>query len=159
MQMSLDPYAGEPTFALNLELRDVSLPKLNNFARAYGHFDFEKGTLRLATQVESKNGSFNGYVEPVFDNMTIGAPKEGEKNPLTGLWASIVNGLTKVIRNQPRDRFGTRVPVSGSFDQPQPAILTTVFNVFKNAFVKAFEGKLEGQDLNLPEKVDPDTKE
>jgi hypothetical protein len=51
------------------------------------------------------------------------------------------------------------VPISGSFDQPQPAILTTIFNVFRNAFVKAFEGKLEGQNLNLPTKVDPDKKE
>ena len=29
----------------------------------------------------------------------------------------------------------------------------------QDAFVKAFEGKLEGQNLNLPEKVDPDKKE
>src|SRR5947199_254578 len=59
-QMSLDPYAQKPTFALNLELADLPLVKLNDFAQAYGHFDFKTGTLRLATQVESKNGSFNG---------------------------------------------------------------------------------------------------
>jgi hypothetical protein len=159
MQMSLDPYAAKPTFALNLELREIPLPKLNNFAQAYGHFDFKTGTLRLATQVESKNGSFTGYVEPVFDNMNIGTAENAHKNPLNGLWASVVDGLTKVIRNQPKNRFGTRVPIAGSFDQPQPAILTTIFNVFRNAFVKAFEGKLEGQDLNLPTKVDPDKKE
>jgi hypothetical protein len=158
-QMSLDPYAAKPTFALNLQLSEIPLVKLNDFARAYGHFDFKSGTLRLATQVESMNGSFKGYVEPVFDNMNIGAAAEEKQNPLSGLWASIVDGLTKIIRNQPKNRFGTRVPISGSFDQPQPAIITTVFNVFRNAFVKAFEGKLEGQNLNLPEKVDPDKKE
>jgi hypothetical protein len=159
MQMSLDPYAKEPTFALNLEVRDLPLPKLNDFARAYGHFEFNRGTFRLATQVESKNGRFNGYVEPVFDNMDIGVAKEEQKNPLSGLWAGIVDGLTKVIRNQPTTRFGTRVPISGSFDEPQPAIITTVFNVFRNAFVKAFEGKLENENLHLPEKVDPDKQE
>jgi len=159
VQMSLDPYASKPTFALNLELREIPLTKLNDFARAYGHFDFKSGTLRLATQLSSKNGSFTGYVEPVFDNMTIGTAQDEKANPLSGLWASVVNGLTKVIRNQPKNRFGTRVPISGSFDQPQPAILTTVFNVFRNAFVKAFEGKLENQNLNLPTNVDPDKKE
>jgi len=158
-QMSLDPYADKPTFALNLQLDEINLTKLNDFARAYGHFDFKSGTLRLATQVSSEHGAFQGYVEPVFDNMTIGTAKTEEANPLSTVWASIVNGLTKVIRNQPKNRFGTKVPISGSFDQPQPAILTTVFNVFRNAFVKAFEGKLEGQNLNLPEKVDPDKKE
>ncbi|HEY4282969.1 MAG TPA: DUF748 domain-containing protein [Chthoniobacterales bacterium] len=157
-QASLDPYAAKPTFALNLELAEVPLVKLNDLARAYGHFDFKSGTLRLATQLESKNGSFKGYVEPVFDNMNIGVA-EGEENPLSGLWASVVDGLTKIVRNQPKNRFGTKVPISGSFDQPQPAILTTIFNVFRNAFIKAFEGKLEGQNLNLPTQVDPDKKE
>jgi hypothetical protein len=158
-QMSLDPYAAKPTFALNLELAEIPLEKLNDFARAYGHFDFKSGTLRLATQVESKNGSFTGYVEPVFDNMNIGTAQDAQKNPLSGLWASIVDGLTKIIRNQPKNRFGTHVPISGSFDQPHPALLTTIFNVFKNAFIKAFEGKLEGQNLDLPKNVDPDKKE
>jgi uncharacterized protein DUF748 len=159
VQMSLDPYAPKPTFALNLEFSEIPLPKLNDFARAYGHFDFKSGTLRLATQLNSQSGAFTGYVEPVFDNMTIGTAQDEKSNPLSGLWASVVNGLTKVIRNQPKNRFGTRVPLKGSFDQPQPAILTTVFNVFRNAFVKAFEGKLESQDLNLPTNVDPDKKE
>jgi hypothetical protein len=117
--------------------------------------------LRLATQVESKNGSFNGYVEPVFDEMNIGTNESQKANPLSNLWAGIVNGLTKIIRNQPKNRFGTKVPISGSFDQPQPAILTTVFNVFKNAFVKAFEGKLEGENLHLPaeKELNPDKKD
>jgi hypothetical protein len=109
--------------------------------------------------MQTNNGSFTGYVEPVFDNMTIGTPPEQKQNPLSNLWAGLVNGLTKVIRNQPKNRFGTKVPISGSFDQPQPAVLTTVFNVFRNAFVKAFSGKLEGQNLGLPDKVDPDKKD
>src|SRR2546423_4846291 len=94
-QMSLDPYAAKPTFALNLELTDISLVKLNDFSRAYGHFDFKNGTLRLATQISSKNGSFTGYVEPVFDNMNIGSPEGPSKNPLNAVWQSILDGLTK----------------------------------------------------------------
>jgi hypothetical protein len=90
--------------------------------------------------------------------MDIGIALE-EKNPLSGLWAAVIDGLTKVIRNQPKNRYGTRVPVTGSFDEPQPAIITTIFNVFRNAFVKAFEGKLENANLHLPENLDPDKKE
>ena len=159
-QMSLDPYAPKPTFALNLELAEVPLVKLNDFAQAYGHFDFKSGTFRLATQVESNDGAFKGYVEPVFDNMNIGTSEQDKANPLSNLWAGIVNGLTKIVRNQPKNRFGTKVPFSGTFDQPQPAILTTVFNAFRNAFVKAFEGKLEGENLHLPaeNEINPDKK-
>src|SRR5919109_4516615 len=34
-QISLDPYASRPTFALNLEMSEVPLLKLNDFAKAY----------------------------------------------------------------------------------------------------------------------------
>jgi hypothetical protein len=33
--------------------------------------------------------------------------------------------------------------------------MSTVMNVFKNAFIKAFEGKLSDDNIELP-KVDPD---
>lgn len=45
------------------------------------------------------------------------------------------------------------MPVHGSFDNPEPAILTTVNNVFRNAIIKAFKGTLEHKDLP---KVDKD---
>ena len=68
-----------------------------------------------------------------------------------GLRQGIVGGLTRIIRNHPKDRFGTKVPISGSFDDPAPAVLETVFNVFRNAFVKAFEGRLSNDDIDLEE--------
>ena len=43
------------------------------------------------------------------------------------------------------------MPLSGTFDEPRPAIIITVLNVFKNALIKAFEGKLEGDHTKLPE--------
>ncbi len=43
------------------------------------------------------------------------------------------------------------MPVSGSFDDPAPAVMDTVFNVFKNAFVKAFGGTLKNDDIDLQE--------
>jgi hypothetical protein len=65
-----------------------------------------------------------------------------------------VGGLTRIVRNHPKDRFGTKAPLSGSFDDPSPEVMSTVMNVFKNAFIKAFEGKLSDDNIELP-KVDP----
>jgi len=158
-QISLDPYAAKPTFALNLEMRDMPLTKLNDFAKAYGGFTFEEGTLRLATEMSAQNGAFRGYVEPVFDHMGIFNPEHDADNPASFVWQAILGGLTEIVRNHPKDRFGTRVPFAGTFDKPTPEILTTVFNAFRNAFVKAFEGKLENEKVKLPEKVEPDEKE
>lgn len=153
IKMDLDPYAARPTFNLETEMKDLPLVKLNDFAKAYAAITFEKGTLRLATEFNAKKGNFDGYVEPVFEHMSIFNPKHDSDNPISFVWQAIVGGLTSVIRNHPTDRFGTRVPVHGSFDNPEPAILTTVLNVFRNAIIKAFAGTLEHKDLP---KVDKD---
>ena len=76
-------------------------------------------------------------------------------NPIDFIWQGIVGGLTRIIRNQPRDRFGTKAPLAGNFDNPKAAIMTTLLNVFRNAFVQAFTGKLSETKEDLP-KVNPD---
>ncbi len=146
-KIDLDPYAAKPTFNLETELKGLPLVKLNDFAKAYAGLTFEKGTLRLATELKAKEGDFDGYVEPVFEHMAIFSPKHDADNPISFVWQALVGGLTKLVRNHPTDRFGTRVPVHGSFDNPQPAILSTVLNVFRNAIIKAFEGSLPNKEL------------
>jgi hypothetical protein len=155
-QISLDPYASKPTFAFNLELKEMPLLKLNDFAKAYGHFTFEAGTLKIALEASARDGAYKGYIEPVFDRMSIFNPAK-EDNPLTAVWEAIVEGVTRIVRNHPKDRFGTKVPFSGTFDHPNPEILTTIFNAFRNAFIKAFAGELPpGHE---PPQVEPDKKQ
>ncbi len=154
-KIDLDPYAAKPTFSTQLEMSELPLVKLNDFAKAYAGITFEGGTLRVATEMDAKSGRFTGYVEPVFDKMSIFNPAHDADNPIDFIWQGIVGGLTRIIRNHPKDRFGTKVPLSGSFDDPAPEIMATVFNVFRNAFIQAFEGKLSDDKIELP-KVDPD---
>ena len=156
-QIALDPYAEKPTFTLRSELSEVPLVKLNDFAKAYAGITFETGTLKLATEMTSNSGRFNGYVEPVFDHMAIFNPAHDSDNPIDFVWQGIVGGLTRMIRNQPKDRFGTKAPFSGSFEDPKTAVMTTIFNVFRNAFIQAFTGTLSENKEDLP-KVDPEKK-
>jgi hypothetical protein len=62
-----------------------------------------------------------------------------------------------MIRNQPKDWFGTKAPFSGSLEDPKAAVMTTVFNVFRNAFIQAFTGTLSENKSDLP-KVYPERK-
>ena len=149
--IDMDPYAAKPTFSAELEVDALPLVKLNEFAKAYAGITFEKGTLKVATAMQSNQGRFKGYFEPVFDKMVIFDPGQDNENPIDFIWQGIVGGLTRIIRNHPRDRFGTRVPISGSFDDPSPAIMDTVFNVFRNAFIQAFKGELSDSDIDLDE--------
>jgi hypothetical protein len=158
-RLDLDPYAPKPTFALKMEIDEIPLTKLNDFAKGYGGFTFESGTFRMATECSSKNGAFSGYVEPVFDHMSIFNPEHDSENPASFIWQAILGGVTEIVRNHQQDRFATRVPYSGTFENPQEDVWTTVFNVFRNAFVKAFTGKLQNEKIDLPKKIEPDKKE
>ena len=156
-QISLDPYATKPTFAFNLEVKDVLLVKLNDFSKAYANFTFDTGTLKVAMEASAKEGAYKGYVEPVFDHMSIFNPAK-EDNPITAVWEAILEGVTRIVRNYSKDRFGTKVPFSGTFEHPNPEILTTIGNAFRNAFIKAFSGELEPPGKKLP-KVEPEKKQ
>ena len=155
-QISLDPYASRPTFAFNLEVKELPLVKLNDFAQAYGGFTFKEGTFKMAMEANAKSGGYQGYAEPVFDHMVI-FNEQSAQNPATFVWEAILGTLTQIIRNYPKDRFGTKVPFSGTFEHPTPDIFATVFNAFRNAFVQAFEGKLENWK-KVP-KVEPEKKQ
>jgi hypothetical protein len=89
--------------------------------------------------------------------MSIFNPPKAD-NPLTALWEGILEGVTRIVRNYSKDRFATKVPFAGRFDQPQPDIFATVFNAFRNAFVKAFTGEIPNKNLKLPP-VKPEEKQ
>src|SRR5207302_6577414 len=103
-QILLDHYAARPTLALNMEMNDIPLLKLNDFAKAYGGFTFKEGTFKMAMEANAKQGGYQGYVEPVFDHMVI-FNEESVKNPATFVWEAIVGALTRIVRNYTEDRF------------------------------------------------------
>ena len=142
--VSFDPYQSDPTFKLKLELADLPLTALNDLTRAYAFFDFEGGKFDMATEMNASGGSFSGYVEPVFDHMKIVSLQKDIKNPVKLVWEGLLEGVGIILRNQPKDRFATKVPLSGSFKDPHEAVLSTIGNVFKNAFVHVFSGKVPG---------------
>src|SRR2546423_11139249 len=84
-QISLDPYAPRPTFAFNLEVKELPVVKLNDFAQAHGGFTFKEGTFKMAMEANAKNGNYQGYVEPVFDHMIIFNEQSAE-NPAKFVW-------------------------------------------------------------------------
>src|SRR5690606_16134147 len=51
-----------PDFDINLEFTEVNLPALNDFIKAYGKFDVERGTFNLYSEIILNNGTFDGYV-------------------------------------------------------------------------------------------------
>lgn len=132
-----------PDFDINLKFESVHMPDLNKFVRPYIKADFEKGTFNLYTEIYADNGNITGYVKPIMRNMKIINWEEDEGNILKKLWESALEGITEGSENQPIDQFATKVPIKGSLKNTDAGVFPTIWNVFKNAFVEAFEKDLE----------------
>jgi hypothetical protein len=122
--LPFDPYARRPTFACNVEVKELPVVKLNDFAQAHGGFTFKEGTFKMAMEASSRKGTYQGYIEPVFDHMVI-FNEQSLQNPAKFVWEAILGALTEIVRNHPKDRFGTKVPFSGTFEDPHPDIFAT----------------------------------
>jgi len=141
---SLDPRPRRATFTFATTMSPVPLTELNSFTEAYASFDFRGGTFSMASELEAKNGHVEGYLKPLFDNITIIDLKQDIKNPLKLAWEAIIAGVTRLLRNQPHNRLATVIPIRGDFDAPGFEAMPAVGNLLRNEFIHVYNGNLEG---------------
>jgi len=145
-KMTLDPFSYRPTFHMAVRLLGLDVTKLNDLALTYGKFDFKRGWFDLVIETDSKEGEITGYVKPLFRNLKIFSLKEdiSEDNVLQFFWQALMGGLTTVLKNFPRDQFGTLIPFTADASGSTSAdILATIGNILRNAFVRAYLPRLE----------------
>ena len=145
LKLVLDPYSRQPTFDLDLSLESVDLPELNDFLRAYANVDVSKGTFSMYVELAASEGNFEGYVKPIFEGVDVLRLKDdGDKNPLRLAWEGMVELVAELFENQSKDRLATRIPYSGSIDDPDVDLLSTIGSLLRNAFIRAITHGLEG---------------
>jgi hypothetical protein len=83
-------------------------------------------------------------VKPLFKDMRILDLKKDAKKPLKLLWEGVVEGLTQLLTNHSTGQLGTKILLSGTFDNPKEDILSTIGGILKNAFIKALQPGIEG---------------
>jgi hypothetical protein len=149
-KMKLDPFSYRPTFHLAVRLIGLDVTKINDLALTYGAFDFKHGWFDLVVELNSSEGSLEGYIKPLFRNLVVFRLGQDlkEDNPLQFFWQAIVGVTTRALSNQARDQFGTLIPFRGSDIGSNPDILATVGNVLRNAFIRAYLPKLQGGTSN-----------
>jgi hypothetical protein len=144
LQLQMNPLATAPTFELTAQLTNVNLVALNDFLKAYGKFDVERGVFALYTSIAAKDGNYEGYFKVLFEDLDVfDWQKERKKNALQVFWQSIVGTVTTLFKNQPKDRLAAKVPVSGSFDRTDVHVWTAVSTLLRNAFIRALVPKLD----------------
>lgn len=139
-----EPLAEQPHFHLSAKLDGVNLPELNDSMRAIANVDVSSGTFRLAAEMAGKDGGFQGYVKPFFDDVNFNNLEDKNKKILARIWENVVQGLAWLVKNKARDQVGTRIPFEGQFGDPKIGLWPTIRNLFRHGFVRAFNPTIEG---------------
>jgi hypothetical protein len=157
MDMKINPLLDQPAFDLNAELKNTSLPKLNEFFKAYGKVDVSRGTFGLYTEFATKDGKFNGYVKPLITDLKVLGHEDQKDSFLQKLWEGIVGGVGEVLENQPKDQLATRIPIKGEFKDPLIDNWTALIEILRNAFIQALQPTIDNQ-INIKSVEQPDEK-
>lgn len=142
-----DPFTGWEDFKFSLRVTGVDLTKLNDFANAYGKFDFAKGTGDLVMEVEATNSQLDGYIKPLLHDVEVFNFEQDVKNEdkgfFRGIWEAVVGGGEEVLQNQSKEQFATRVELSGSTKNADVSPFQAFIAILRNAFVEAFSARFE----------------
>jgi hypothetical protein len=158
LQLQMNLLDSTPAFELNCGLTNVNLTALNDFLRAYGKFDVERGTFALYTSVAAANGAYDGYFKVLFTDLDVFAwEKERKKNVLEVFWQAIVGGVATVFKNQPKDQLATKIPISGSYSNSSVGVWTATATLLQNAFIHALVPKLD-QHVTIEQVEKPEDK-
>ena len=141
--MKLNPLSKVPTFDMNTKMTAVNLVKLNDFLKAYGNFDVEKGSISLYTEAAAKNGKITGYTKPIIKYLKVASWKEDKDNPIKFLWESLVEAVGWVLTNKNKDQVATRAEFVGRADKPDIDVWSLIGQLLRNAFIEALYPALE----------------
>jgi hypothetical protein len=139
-----NPLAEQPTFDVNLTVKNVNLPEVNPWLREYIKADAEAGEFELYTELAAAEGKFEGYAKPIMRKVDIYSSEEEEDNPFRRLWEGLVDFAAEIVEEDDTGQVAARIPFSGTVKNPDADTFETIVSVLHNAFVSAFSRSLEG---------------
>ncbi|KEO75386.1 DUF748 domain-containing protein [Anditalea andensis] len=136
--VDLNILKSQPDFDAVVEMDRVDLLALNEFTEAYANFTFKEGQLYASTEIAMKDGVFQGYLKPVFENVKVIDLQDEDSSFLRKAWEVVVGSAMKIFENPKEDQVATRVPFEGDINETNVRVMPTIFNVLRNAFIEAF---------------------
>jgi hypothetical protein len=138
MNYLMDP----PDFDFNLEIEKIDIPRFNEFFEAYANLDFESGYFNFYSEGKARNGEVEGYAKPLIERIEV-AQADSSEGLVKKIYRGAVEVGTDLFKNQKENQIGTKVPISGSFNNSEVDILQSIWNFLKNAFFEAYKQEIE----------------
>ncbi|QXH45645.1 DUF748 domain-containing protein [Pseudomonas xanthosomatis] len=144
---TFDPFSDFDDFQFRLRATGIELRRLNDFASAYGKFDFNAGHGDVVIEAEAVNGRLNGYIKPLLRDVDVFNWQQDVENKnkgfLRSVWEALVGASETVLKNQRKNQFATRVELSGSVHQQDISAFEAFLQILRNGFVQAFNARYE----------------
>jgi hypothetical protein len=132
------PEQNGPDFDVDLKIENTDMTSMNDLLRAYGKFDVVQGAFSLYSEIRVKGGYVTGYVKPLFKDVKAFDPQQDrDKGFVRRLWERIIGGVSKTLKNEPREEVATKIDISGPLDAPERSTLQAIGRLLQNAFFRA----------------------
>ncbi|MEP7153444.1 MAG: DUF748 domain-containing protein [Nitrospira sp.] len=140
------PETKSPDFDLRVKILKTPAKSLNPVLRAHGGTDVAAGVFSVFSEMTVKHGKVNGYLKPLFKDVTAYDPEQDkDKGLLTKIFEKTINVASSVLKNTPRGEVATKADVSGPVENPQASTWEMVATLLSNAFFDAVLPGLEGK--------------
>ncbi len=143
--MRINALADDPTYDLNAEIKGAQLKRMNDFFKAYGDFDVNKGTFGLYLEIAAKDRKYIGYVKPIIEDLDVVGPEDRKNSFLQQLWENLVGLAGDLLKNKRTDEIVTKVPIVGTYDNRTIGIWYAVLAALRNGFIQAIYPALDYQ--------------
>ena len=132
------PEKPRPDFDLAVKIIKTDVTTLNHVLRAYGDTDTHHGKFALFSELTVKDNRIDGYVKPLFRDVDVYDPEKDQDKTLSHkMYRAIVDGVTALLENVPRDEVATKGDMSGPVENPQASTWRIIEKLVQNAFFNA----------------------
>ncbi|XSS64839.1 DUF748 domain-containing protein [Pseudomonas sp. B11] len=144
---TFDPLSNFEDFEFRLRARDIELRRFNDFASAYGKFDFKAGHGDLVIEAQAEKGQLHGYIKPLLRDVEVFDWQQDvenrDKNVFRSVWEALVGAGETLLKNQRKNQFATRVELSGNVHQQNASTFQAFLQILRNGFIQAFNARYE----------------
>ncbi|WP_422082055.1 DUF748 domain-containing protein [Ulvibacterium sp.] len=132
-----------PDMDVSFSLENASVTALNDFTKYYAGLDFVEGDFNLFSEIAVADGYLTGYVKPLLkDSELIGGEQDSFLNTL---WEGFVGFFKFLLKNKGNNTLATKVPIEGDLNNVKTRVWPTIWNIFKNGWIKAYKGVFDDE--------------
>lgn len=143
-----------PDMDMEFSLEKADVTALNDLMLATAGVDFASGTFELYSEFAIADSYLEGYLKPMFINTEL-LEEDDKDGFFQSLWEGFVGVFKFLFKNQSTDTLATRARLKGDLNNPDTGVLSTILNIFKNAWIEAFNTEVD-EDINFEDALNRD---